>query len=182
MEARTPPHSLEAEKSVLGSMLISRDAAELSAEMLTVQDFYMPQHQYIFEAMCDLVNHAKAVDSVGWRRAAGGIGYIAELSLFVPSAANVSYYIKIVEDRSVLRQLIAAGGEIIKTASDSDAPITDILDEAERRVFNISMKKNEDTMVPVDKSALEAYMRIGELMKTKGEISGVPTGFKGAIL
>ena len=64
MEARTPPHSLEAEKSVLGSMLISRDAAELSAEMLTVQDFYMPQHQYIFEAMCDLVNHAKAVDSV----------------------------------------------------------------------------------------------------------------------
>lgn len=187
MEARTPPHSLEAEKSVLGSMLISRDAAELSAEMLTVQDFYMPQHQYIFEAMCDLVNHAKAVDSVtivdaleraGKLAAAGGIGYIAELSLFVPSAANVSYYIKIVEDRSVLRQLIAAGGEIIKTASDSDAPITDILDEAERRVFNISMKKNEDTMVPVDKSALEAYMRIGELMKTKGEISGVPTGFK----
>lgn len=131
MEARTPPHSLEAEKSVLGSMLISRDAAELSAEMLTVQDFYMPQHQYIFEAMCDLVNHAKAVDSVtivdaleraGKLAAAGGIGYIAELSLFVPSAANVSYYIKIVEDRSVLRQLIAAGGEIIKTASDSDAP------------------------------------------------------------
>ena len=122
MEARTPPHSLEAEKSVLGSMLISRDAAELSAEMLTVQDFYMPQHQYIFEAMCDLVNHAKAVDSVtivdaleraGKLAAAGGIGYIAELSLFVPSAANVSYYIKIVEDRSVLRQLIAAGGEII---------------------------------------------------------------------
>ena len=105
MEARTPPHSLEAEKSVLGSMLISRDAAELSAEMLTVQDFYMPQHQYIFEAMCDLVNHAKAVDSVtivdaleraGKLAAAGGIGYIAELSLFVPSAANVSYYIKIV--------------------------------------------------------------------------------------
>lgn len=183
---RTPPHSLEAEKSVLGSMLISRDAAELASEMLTPQDFYLPQHQYIFEAMCDLVNHAQAVDSVtvvdaleraGKLASAGGLGYIAELSLFVPSAANVSYYIKIVEDRSVLRQLIAAGGEIIKTASDGEAPISDILDEAERRVFGISMKKNEDTLVPVEKSALQAYMRIGDLMKTRGEISGVPTGF-----
>lgn len=77
MEARTPPHSLEAEKSVLGSMLISRDAAELSAEMLTVQDFYMPQHQYIFEAMCDLVNHAKAVDSVTlWMRWSGRASWL----------------------------------------------------------------------------------------------------------
>lgn len=184
---RTPPHSLEAEKSVLGSMLISRDAAELAAESLLPQDFYMPQHQYIFEAMCDLVAHAQAVDSVtivdslermGKLAAAGGLNYIAELSLFVPSAANIGYYIKIVEDRAVLRQLIAAGGEIIKTASEGEAPIADILEEAERRVFNISMKKNNDTLIPVDKSALEAYMRIGELMKTRGQISGVPTGFK----
>lgn len=184
---RTPPHSLEAEKSVLGSMLISRDAAELAAEMLSASDFYVPQHQDIFEAMTELVSRAQPVDSVtivdaleraGKLASAGGLGYIAELSLFVPSAANVSYYINIVEDRSVLRQLIKAGGEIMNEASTSDSPVTDILDEAERRVFNISMKKNEETLVPVDKSAMAAYMRIGELMRTRGQISGVPTGFR----
>lgn len=184
---RTPPHSLEAEKSVLGSMLISRDAAELAAEMLSASDFYVPQHQDIFEAMTELVSRAQPVDSVtivdaleraGKLASAGGLGYIAELSLFVPSAANVSYYINIVEDRSVLRQLIKAGGEIMNKASASDSPVTDILDEAERRVFSISMKKNEETLVPVDKSAMAAYMRIGELMRTRGQISGVPTGFR----
>lgn len=184
---RTPPHSLEAEKSVLGSMLISRDAAELAAEMLSASDFYVPQHQDIFEAMTELVSRAQPVDSVtivdaleraGKLASAGGLGYIAELSLFVPSAANVSYYINIVEDRSVLRQLIKAGGEIMNEASSSDSPVTDILDEAERRVFSISMKKNEETLVPVDKSAMAAYMRIGELMRTRGQISGVPTGFR----
>ena len=184
---RTPPHSLEAEKRVLGSMLISRDAAELAAEMLSASDFYVPQHQDIFEAMTELVSRAQPVDSVtivdaleraGKLASAGGLGYIAELSLFVPSAANVSYYINIVEDRSVLRQLIKAGGEIMNEASTSDSPVTDILDEAERRVFSISMKKNEETLVPVDKSAMAAYMRIGELMRTRGQISGVPTGFR----
>ncbi len=184
---RTPPHSLEAEKSVLGSMLISRDAAELAAEMLSASDFYVPQHQDIFEAMTELVSRAQPVDSVtivdaleraGKLASAGGLGYIAELSLFVPSAANVSYYINIVEDRSVLRQLIKAGGEIMNEASASDSPVTDILDEAERRIFSISMKKNEETLVPVDKSAMAAYMRIGELMRTRGQISGVPTGFR----
>ena len=184
---RTPPHSLEAEKSVLGSMLISRDAAELAAEMLSASDFYVPQHQDIFEAMTELASRAQPVDSVtivdaleraGKLASAGGLGYIAELSLFVPSAANVSYYINIVEDRSVLRQLIKAGGEIMNEASTSDSPVTDILDEAERRVFSISMKKNEETLVPVDKSAMAAYMRIGELMRTRGQISGVPTGFR----
>ena len=169
------------------SMLISRDAAELAAEMLSASDFYVPQHQDIFEAMTELVSRAQPVDSVtivdaleraGKLASAGGLGYIAELSLFVPSAANVSYYINIVEDRSVLRQLIKAGGEIMNEASTSDSPVTDILDEAERRVFSISMKKNEETLVPVDKSAMAAYMRIGELMRTRGQISGVPTGFR----
>lgn len=184
---KTPPHSLESEKSVLGSMLISRDAAELAVEMLAPQDFYLPRHQDIFEAMTELVAGASAVDSVtvvdalerrGKLANAGGVAYIAELAVFVPSAANVSYYINIVENRSVLRQLIKAGGDIVERASTIDAPIDEILDDAERRVFNISMKKNEDALVPVEKSATEAYLRIGELMKTRGQISGVATGFK----
>ncbi len=184
---RTPPHSAEAEKSVLGSMLISRDAAELSCEMLRGEDFYLPQHQDLFEAMLGLVTHGAAVDSVtvidaleraGKLAAAGGVSYVTELSLFVPSAANVGQYIRIVEDRSVLRQLIRAGGEIVRDASDGEAPINQILDDAERRVFNISMKKSEETLVHIEQTAMSTYMRIGELIKMKGQLSGVPTGFR----
>lgn len=183
----TPPHSLEAEKSVLGSMLLSRDAAELACEMLRAEDFYLPQHQDLFEAMLGLVSRGSAVDSVtvvdaleraGKLSAAGGVGYITELSLFVPSAANVNQYIRIVEDRSVLRQLIRAGGEIVRDATGAEAPINEILDQAERRIFNISMKKSEETLVSIEQTAMSTYLRIGELMKMKGQLSGVPTGFR----
>lgn len=183
---RVPPHSTEAEKSVLGSMLISRDAVELSCEMLRADDFYVPSNREIFSVMYALNSRAEAVDSVtvidaleraGKLGAVGGVSYVTELSVFVPSAANVSHYIKIVEDRSVLRQLIKAGGEIQRDASSGEQPINDILDEAERRIFNISMKKSEDTLVHIEQTAMETYMNIGELMKLKGTLSGVPTGF-----
>lgn len=177
---------MEAEKSVLGSMLISRDATELSCEMLRAEDFYAAAHRDVFEAMFSLNARGEAVDSVtvidaleraGKLAAVGGVGYVTELSLFVPSAANVSHYIHIVEDRSVLRQLIKAGGEITREAQENAAPINEILDGAERRIFNISMKKSEDTLVHIEQTAMETYLHIGELMRTKGSLSGVPTGF-----
>lgn len=183
---RISPHSTEAEKSVLGSMLISRDATELSCEMLHADDFYTPIHRDIFEVMISLNMRGEAVDTVtvidaldraGKLNAVGGVGYITELSLFVPSAANVSHYIRIVEDRSVLRQLVRAGGDIARDALAGEAPINEILDGAERRIFNISMKKNEDTLVHIEQTAMETYLHIGELMRLKGSLSGVPTGF-----
>ena len=183
---RIPPHSAESEKSVLGSMLISRDATELACEMLGAEDFYTASHRDIFEAMFSLNARGEAVDSVtvidalermGRLAAVGGVGYITELSLFVPSAANVSHYIHIVEDRSVLRQLVRAGGDIARDALSGEAPINEILDEAERRIFNISMKKSEETLVHIEQTAMESYLHIGELMRLKGSLSGVPTGF-----
>jgi len=183
---RIPPHSVEAEKSVLGSMLISRDATELACEMLRAEDYYTAAHRDIFEAMFSLNARGEAVDTVtvidaleraGRLAAVGGVGYITELSLFVPSAANVSHYIHIVEDRSVLRQLVKAGGDISRDALSGEAPINEILDEAERRIFNISMKKSEDTLVHIEQTAMETYLHIGELMRLKGSLSGVPTGF-----
>ncbi|HWQ59466.1 MAG TPA: replicative DNA helicase [Clostridia bacterium] len=185
-QPRVPPHSLEAEKSVLGSMLISRDATELSCEMLHAGDFYYPAHREIFEAMFGLNGRGEAVDPVtvidaleraGKLAAAGGASAVTELSLFVPSAANANHYIHIVEDRSVLRQLIKAGGDIARDAQAGSAPLNEILDEAERRIFNISMKKSEDTLVHIEQTALETYLHIGELMRTRGSLSGVPTGF-----
>ena len=149
-QPRVPPHSQEAEKSVLGSMLISRDALELACEMLRPDDFYFGAHRDIFEAMFRLNGRGEAVDAVtvigaleraGKLAAVGGASYLAELSVFVPSAANAHHYIRIVEDRSVLRQLIKAGGEIASSAQSGTAPINEILDDAERRIFGISMKR-----------------------------------------
>ncbi len=185
-QPRIPPHSVEAEKSVLGSMLISRDATELACEMLRAEDFYQAPHRDIFEAMFHLNARGEAVDSVtvidaleraGKLAAAGGVAYITELSLFVPSAANAHHYIRIVEDRSVLRQLARAGTDISRDALANEAPINEILDDAERRIFNISMKKSEETLVHIEQTAMETYLHIGELMRMKGALSGVPTGF-----
>lgn len=185
-QPRVPPHSQEAEKSVLGSMLISRDALELACEMLRPDDFYFGAHRDIFEAMFRLNGRGEAVDAVtvigaleraGKLAAVGGASYLAELSVFVPSAANAHHYIRIVEDRSVLRQLIKAGGEIASSAQSGTAPINEILDDAERRIFGISMKKSEDTLVHIEQTAMETYLHIGELMRTRGSLSGVPTGF-----
>ena len=162
------PHSLEAEKSVLGGMLISREAAELVCEALKPEDFYLPAHQDIYAAMLQLYNRGNAV---------GSVSYITELSLFVPSAANVSHYIRIVEDRSVMRQLIRAGTDIVQDAQTGERPVGDMLDDAERRIFNISMKKSEDTLVHIEKTAMDTYFHIGELMALKGKLSGITTGF-----
>ncbi len=183
---RTPAHSIEAEKSVLGSMLISRDAAELSCEMLRAEDFYAAANRSIFEAMHELNAKGEAVDAVtvidaleraGKLAAVGGVAYVTELSLFVPSAANVAHYVHIVEDRSVLRQLSKAGSDIARDALAASAPLDELLDEAERRIFNISMKKSEETLVHIEQTAMEAYLHIGELMRLRGSLSGVPTGF-----
>ena len=184
--ARMLPHSLEAEKSVLGGMLISREAAELVCEALKPEDFYLPAHQDIYTAMLQLYNRGNAVDSVtlidalereGKLNAVGSVSYITELSLFVPSAANVSHYIRIVEDRSVMRQLIRAGTDIVQDAQTGERPVGDMLDDAERRIFNISMKKSEDTLVHIEKTAMDTYFHIGELMALKGKLSGITTGF-----
>ncbi len=184
--ARVLPHSLEAEKSVLGGMLIAPEGVELACETLRPEDFYLPAHQDIFSAMLQLYGHSNAVDSVtlidalersGKLAAVGGVPYITELSLFVPSAANISHYIHILEDRSVMRQLIRAGTDIVRDAQAGERPVEEMLDDAERRIFNISMKKSEDTLVPIEKTAMDTYFRIGELMELKGKLSGITTGF-----
>ena len=181
-----PPHSMEAEKSVLGSMLISRSAVEQAVEALTAQDFYLPKHQDIFAAMAAIYVGGGAVDSVtllaalqqaGTLEALGGAPYITELSLFVPSAANVSHYIHIVSERSVLRQLMEAGATIAREAAAGEKPLETLLNDAERAVFNISMKKSQDTMVHIRETVIACYDKLGERMQHPGQLTGVPTGF-----
>ena len=184
--ALVPPHSTEAEKSILGSMLISKAAVEQAMEGLSAQDFYLPRHQDIFTAMAGLYGQGEAVDTVtvlaalekaGTLESLGGAPYIAELSMFVPSAANVSHYIRIVSERSVLRQLMEAGGRMAREAAEGDKPLEELLNDAERAVFNISMKKRQETMVHIREAVLAAYDTLGERMKHPGQLTGVPTGF-----
>ena len=120
---QVPPHAPDAERSVLGSMLIEANALELALEQLKSEDFYIPAHETLFAAMRDVRNGGNAVDLVttsnelsrhGMLERAGGLTYLSELITFVPTAANVQNYIEIVEAKSVQRQLIRAGGEIIK--------------------------------------------------------------------
>ena len=183
----TPPHSIEAEKSILGSMLLSRSAVEQAMETLRGEDFYLARHQDIFDAIRSLYERGDAVDSVtvidaldraGKLAAVGGVMYITELSLFVPSAANAAHYIRIVEERSVMRQLIEASSAIASDAFSGEKSLEQILDDAERAIFNISMKKTSDTMVHIRETLMACYNRVGELMKLNGALTGVTTGFR----
>ena len=186
LERETLPYNIESEKSILGSMLISQAAVESACEQLKVEDFYAAKHQDIFEVMLSLYSRGNAVDNVtvieGLDRAGklenvGGVMYITELSLGTPSAANVGHHIRIVEERSIMRRLVKAGGDISKDALAAEKSVEMMLDDAERAIFNISMKKNQDSLVHIEQPAIDAFYRMGDIIKLKGKLTGIPTPF-----
>lgn len=181
-----PPHSVDAERSVLGSMLLDANALELALEQLRPEDFYLPAHETIFACMRDIRNAGGAVDLVtlanelerhGKLDMAGGAAGLSELLGFVPTAANVQEYIGIVEEKSVRRQLIRAGGDIARDGMNDEAGLEKVLNDAERRIYDISMRKSEDSLVPVEEIVPGAFAEIGELMNLRGKLTGVDTGF-----
>ncbi|MDO4571724.1 MAG: replicative DNA helicase [Clostridia bacterium] len=183
---KTPPNAPDAERSVLGSMLIDVNALEIALEQLRAEDFYLPAHEAAFAAMRDLRNAGSSVDLVtltnaldkhGQLERAGGAAYLSELMSFVPTAANAQHYIEIVEEKSTQRQLIRAGSEIIRDGMNEEKPLEDTLNDAERRIYDISMRKTEDSLVPIEQIVPGAFNQIGELMNRKGKITGVPSGF-----
>lgn len=180
------PHSTEAERSVLGAMLLENAALEQMLEQLRPEDFFVTAHEHIFAAMRDIVLSAGAVDLVtlasqlernGKLDAAGGAVYLTELMQFVPTAANVAYYARIVEEHAVQRALIRAGNEMIRDGMDDQKPVEDTLNMAEKRIYDISMRKTEDSLVPVSVIVPEAIALIGEQLANKGKLTGVDTGF-----
>ena len=181
-----PPHAPDAERSVLGSMLIEANALELALEQLKSEDFFVPAHETIFAAMreirasgnaVDLVTLSNELESHGMLERAGGLTYLSELMSFVPTAANVSDYIGIVEHKSVQRQLIRAGGEIIRDGGNDEKDLEQSLNDAERRIYDISMRKAEDSLIPVNAIVPGALNEIGELKNRMGKITGVASGF-----
>lgn len=184
--AQPIPFSEDAEKSVLGSMMLSAEAVDLASEALNTEDFYIPKHRQIFAAMLDINARNGAVDVVtlleelerrGTADSSGGIEYLTELSIFTPSAANVSNYIKIVEERSIMRRLMHAGTAITRDAMQGSKSVEAMLDDAERRIFNIAMHNNENTLTQIRPVVYESYQRINTLINLKGKLTGVPTGY-----
>ena len=183
---RIPPHNVDAEQSVLGSMLLDREAIIGTTEIIRAEDFYKEAHREIFEAMLNLYNRDEPVDLVtlseelGQRKtleAIGGIMYLTSLSSAVPTTTNVKYYAKIVEEKSILRKLIKASSDILDKGYQAEEDINNILDLAERNIFDISQKRSQEGFSPIKDVLMESFHRIEELYQSKGGITGITTGF-----
>lgn len=186
LAAYVPPHSIEAERSVLGSMFLDPKAVYIAIEHLLPADFYSALHQQIFGVMSELCEMGKPVDTVTVIERLerkdqidqDATVYIAELSSSVPSALSVMHYIDIVEQKSVLRSLISAGNTIIKDAASSEDDVANIVNRAGDLIYKIAVKRRRDSLEHIKKALLEGYTAISDAMNNERGFLGIPTGFK----
>ncbi len=183
---KIPPHDIEAEQAVLGSMLTDQDAVINAIEVLKPEDFYRDDNKYIYEAMMNIYNRGEPIDIITVKaeltttqkfEAVGGIEYLAILPDKVPFAANSGKYIKIVEEKSLLRQLIKASDEIQTLGYEQSEEVDDIVDQAEKKIFNIMQGKNQKGYTALKEILVESFAEIEKLYNQKEPITGIPTGF-----
>ncbi|MEO6351420.1 MAG: replicative DNA helicase, partial [Candidatus Limnocylindrales bacterium] len=183
---RLPPQSIEAEQSVLGALLIDRDAVVEVAEFLQPQDFYRNHHGTIFGAILELFERREPVDIVtvaetlergGQLEPIGGSAYLTSLINMTPTAVNATHYARIVERKAVLRNLIAAAAKIAGIGYQESADVSESIDRAEQELFSVSQKRVSSGFAPLRALLHTAYDRLDYLHQHKGEISGIRTGF-----
>lgn len=183
---KVPPSDIEAEQAVLGSMLTDRDAVVSAIEVLKEEAFYREDNRAIYKAILNLYNKSEPIDiitlkaelmSMGKFEAVGGLEYIAELPEMVPTTANVEKYIKIVEEKSILRNLIKTANEIINLGYDPTEDVEQIMDTAEKKIFNIMQNRNQKGYTPIKDILVDTFTQLEELYNRKQHITGVPTGF-----
>ena len=183
---RVPPHNLEAEESLLGSMLLSSDATAAAIEICSAQDFYKPAHGHIFEAVVSLFERGEPVDAVTvtdeLRRSTvlesiGDPALLVSLQANTPSVANAEHYARIVEEHSLLRRLIGVAGEISEIGYSVPEDVTAAVDDAERMVFDLSERRTTDTIESLRDLIGPSLDRIEELASHGGRITGLPTGY-----
>ncbi len=184
---QVPPHSIEAEESVLGAVLMSGDAANIALERLHAEDFYGPAHQQIFEAIQQLFDANQPIDAItvsevlrrdGTLERIGGVGFLTRLLDTVPAVSNVEYYAGIVEEHALRRRLMRVGGEIGSLATKMTDPIADVVDKAEQAVFAVSERRIGDGLAPIDSLLGPAIEKAEELQRTGSEVTGIPTGYR----
>lgn len=184
---RMPPQNNEAEQSVLGSVLLQPSALISAMEYLQTHDFYRRAHQLIFQAMIDLNDNNEEIDVITVANLletnkqledVGGAPYLAELANVVPTAANVEYYAKIVEERSLLRRLIQASTDIISETYEGSEDVSNILDAAEQKILEVSERKNRSGFVKISDVLRDSMEEIDELYQNDEEITGLSTGYR----
>lgn len=183
---RVPPHSEEAEQSVLGSLMLDKDAITRIADIVKPEDFYRDIHGMIFEAMLELYEAREPIDVLsvanrleekGQIETVGGPSALATLVNSVPSASNIAHYAKLVQRKATLRRLIGAGNDITEMGFDEREDVEKQLDEAEQRLFKVSQKFVKQDFVPIKPILESAFERIEALHKSDSAFRGVPTGF-----
>ena len=183
---KIPPSDIEAEQAVLGSMLTDKDATIAAIEVLKEDDFYREDNKLIYRAILNLYNRAEPVDiitlkseltSMGKFDAVGGLEYLADLPEKVPTTANVERYIKIVEEKAILRNLIKTANEIISLGYDPTEEVENIMDSAEKKIFDIMQSKNQKGYSPIKDVLVDTFSQLEVLYNQKQHITGVPTGF-----
>ncbi|HJA03730.1 MAG TPA: replicative DNA helicase [Candidatus Microbacterium stercoravium] len=184
---RTPPHDLLSEQSTLGGMLLSKDAVADVVEGLRGNDFYIPKHEVIFEAILTLYSHGEPTDVIavtdelmkaGDLQRAGGVDYLHSLTSIVPTAANAGYYASIVQERALLRRLVDAGTRIVQMGFDGEGEATELVNQAQAEVYAVTGQENSEDYVPLEIAIGAAVEEIEMAKGRDGEMTGVPTGFK----
>ena len=183
---KVPPNDIEAEQAIIGSMLTDRDAVISAIEVLKPDDFYREDNKTIYEAILNLYNRSEPIDiitvraeleSMGRLDNVGGLEYLAELPEKVPTTANAMKYIKIVEEKATLRNLIKTANEIIELGYNPTEDVDDIMEGAEKKIFNIMQDKDQKGYSPLKDVLVESFTKLEELYNRKQHITGVPSGF-----
>lgn len=183
---RVMPHSVEAEQSVVGAMLMDRDAITTASEIISGNDFYQSAYGVIFDAMVELFNEGKPVDLITLQERLKekdvpaeivSLEFVRDLVTAVPTSANVKYYAQIVADKSVMRKLIKLNEEIANICYAGKESLEEVLEKTEKSVFELLQKRNTSDFVPIKQVVLNALERIEKASKTKGTVTGIPTGF-----
>lgn len=186
MEERVPPQNIEAEQSVLGAMLVDREAIAKVSEILRAEDFYREAHKVIYSLMLELFNKNEAVDYITLTDSltlnqkledVGGLAYIMSLSKAVPTAANVKYHADIVKEKSQLRQMVRAGTEIAAMGYTPEEEMPVLLDRAEKLVLDIANGQRQNDFAHIGDVAMEVASKINDVLEHSGGLTGIPTGF-----
>ncbi len=185
---RNPPHSVEAEQGVVGSMLLSpRQAIAECVEKINEQYFYVPAHQTIYSVLVDLWNAGQAIDLITFTQvlrdrnlleSVGGAAFVTSLFTFVPTAANLEYYLEIVRDKYILREIISAATESVRRAYEEQDEVNNLLDEVEQRIFAVGEDRFKGQLLSMKEQVMSTLESIEKLFENKGAITGVSTGFR----
>lgn len=183
---RILPHSVEAEQSVIGSMIMDREAILIASELISSDDFYQKQYAVLFEAMVELFTEERPVDLVTLQDRLkekdvppeiSSLEFVGELLKAVPTSANIKYYATIVAEKAMLRRLIRANEEISNLCYVGKDKLEDILEETEKKIFDLVQKRNSGEFIPIKDVVINVLEKIEKASKNKGTVTGIPTGF-----